>query len=137
MLPAMKASAEPAELSCRPGKTRTVRDVVVGEVWLCSGQSNMEWHVRDVTNAEQEIAGANFPLIRHFRVPHVIADKPQQDFLGAWAPASPKTVISFSAVAYFFARDLHRDLECPDRPHQHELGREDDRGVHERGSAGE
>lgn len=113
MLPAMKASAEPAELTVSAGETRTVRDVIVGEVWLCSGQSNMEWHVRDVTNAEQEIAGANLPLIRHFRAPHVIAYQPQQNLSGTWIAASPKTVISFSAVAYFFARDLHRDLNVP------------------------
>lgn len=112
-LAAMKASAEPAELKVTSGQTVTVHDVLVGEVWICSGQSNMEWHVRDVVNADQEIAGANFPLIRHFRVPHAIADTAQDDFTGTWSPASPKTVISFSAVAYFFARDLHRDLNVP------------------------
>src|SRR5437868_8265684 len=54
----MKASAEPAELKVTAGQTLTVHDILIGEVWICSGQSNMEWHVRDVVNAEQEIAGA-------------------------------------------------------------------------------
>jgi len=109
----MNASAEPADLKVSAAQSIAIHDVLVGEVWICSGQSNMEWHVRDVLNADGEIAGANFPLIRHFRVPHVIADRPQEDFTGTWAAASPKTVISFSAVAYFFARDLHRDLKVP------------------------
>lgn len=113
LLPAMPACAIPADLVVSAKETRVAHGVVVGEVWLCSGQSNMEWHVRDATNAEQEIAAATFPLIREFRVPHVIADKPQREVGGAWAEASPKTVGSFSAVAYFFARDLHRALNVP------------------------
>ena len=113
LLPAMPACAQPATLTVSAKETATVRDVLVGEVWLCSGQSNMEWHLRDATNAEQEIAGAAFPLIREFRVPHVIAETPQRDVGGTWVEASPETAGSFSAVAYFFARDLHRALNVP------------------------
>ena len=112
-LPAMKGSAEPAELVVRAEKSIVLHDVVVGEVWLCSGQSNMEWHVRDVIHAEQEIAEADFPLIRHFRTSLVVSETPLADCAGAWTPASPSTVPAFSAVAYFFARDLHRNLKVP------------------------
>ena len=113
LLPAMPACAQPADLTVSAKETATVCGVLVGEVWLCSGQSNMEWHLRDATNAEQEIAGAAFPLIREFRVPHVIAETPQREVGGTWVEASPKTAGSFSAVAYFFARDLHRALNVP------------------------
>lgn len=113
-LPSMEASAEPADLVIKSGeKTLTIKDVLVGDVWLCSGQSNMEWRVDQVKNAEQEIAAANFPLIRQFRVPKTYEEKPQDTVKGQWTPASPKSVGLFSGVAYFFARDLHETLKVP------------------------
>ena len=108
-----KASAVGAELVAAGANTVRVRDVLVGEVWLCSGQSNMAFLVRNSTNAEAEIAAADFPLIRHYKVPNVTADQPQFDVQAAWVAASPATVGSFSAVAYFFARDLHEKLRVP------------------------
>jgi sialate O-acetylesterase len=82
-------------------------------VWLCSGQSNMVWMVRNSLNPEAEIAAANFPLIRHYKVTLTAAGQPRDDVAGEWAACSPATVGSFSAVAYFFARDLHQKLRVP------------------------
>ena len=113
-LPAMEASAEPTDLVIKSGeKTLTIRDVLVGDVWLCSGQSNMEWRVDQANNAAQEIAAANFPQIRQFRVPKAYEEKAQTAVKAQWAPASPQTIGTYSAVAYFFARDLHQTLKVP------------------------
>ncbi|WP_421826619.1 sialate O-acetylesterase [Larkinella sp.] len=95
------------------GKKNTVTfdDVLVGEVWICSGQSNMEWVVKSSTNAAQEIQEANYPLIRHFKVPHDLSLSPKDDVLGGeWQPATPETVGNFTAVGYFFARELLKEL---------------------------
>ncbi|RCR65532.1 sialate O-acetylesterase [Larkinella punicea] len=95
------------------GKKNTVTfdDVLVGEVWICSGQSNMEWAVKSSTNALQEIQEANYPLIRHFKVPHDLSLSPKDDVLGGeWQPATPETVGNFTAVGYFFARELLKEL---------------------------
>jgi sialate O-acetylesterase len=96
-----------------------VRNVCVGEVWVCSGQSNMEMPVgpclwsRGVFNAAEEIASADYPLIREFAAPHVVAGKPQEDIAAQWRVCSPQTVGAFSAAAYFFARKLFQDLQVP------------------------
>jgi len=92
----------------------TFDDVLVGEVWVASGQSNMEWPMTHVANAEQEIAAANWPRIRLIDVPPVAAAKPMTSFkTSGWQPATPETVRSFSAVALFFARDLQKQLDVP------------------------
>jgi sialate O-acetylesterase len=95
----------------------TFTDVLVGEVWLCSGQSNMAWTVREkginVKNAEQEQAGANYPLIRQLKAPKSNAKAPADSFQAAWTVCSPETVGGFSGVAYFFARDLFARLNVP------------------------
>jgi sialate O-acetylesterase len=90
-----------------------VRDVLVGDVWLCSGQSNMGFVVRNAKDAEREMAAADFPQIRQFKVPTVVAERPANDVSGSWTACSPATVGNFSAVAYFFARDLHQRLHVP------------------------
>lgn len=112
----MKASAESSDLTATVGgKTTTLHDVLVGEVWVCSGQSNMEWRVDQSDNAAKEIASANYPLIRHFRVPHVMSDTPVDFFKTSetWTPTTPVTVKRYSGVAYFFARDLYENLHVP------------------------
>jgi sialate O-acetylesterase len=86
----------------------TSRDIVVGDVWLCSGQSNMEFPVAGVSHAQEEIAAAAFPLIRHFKTTNSAPDAPARDVSGKWVVCSPASVASFTAVGYFFARDLHR-----------------------------
>ncbi len=103
------------------GKTAsvTLHDIVVGEVWLCSGQSNMEFAVDDgspayrVDNAAAEVAAARYPLIRHFKVARQAAPVPMESAPGEWSPCSPQTVGRFTAVGYFFARDLFVRLGVP------------------------
>jgi sialate O-acetylesterase len=112
-LKAEKASTVPSELVASGANTVVVRDVLVGDVWLCSGQSNMAFLVKSAIDADREIAAADFPLIRQFKVPLVVAEKPADDVTGSWIACSPATVANFSAVAYFFARDLHQKLGVP------------------------
>ena len=114
----MQASAEGRELVVatvsNAGRVEhKLSDVVVGEVWLASGQSNMEWSVRNSTNAGEEIAGADFGEIRLFHVPRANAPVPQDDVKAQWSRCSPETIANFSAVAYFFGRRLHRELNLP------------------------
>ena len=87
--------------------------MAVGEVWVCSGQSNMEFTVQGAMNATEEIAGANFPLIRHFTVVKTPKAEPQDDCKGKWEVCSPQTVPGFTAVGYFFGRQLHQNLKVP------------------------
>ena len=103
---AMRVSAGQEEID--------VRDILVGDVWIASGQSNMELSVADTRNAAQEIAAANDSLIRQFKVPQSYADQPSSELAGGnWAVADREHVPSFSAVAYFFARDLRKAVHVP------------------------
>lgn len=103
----------PYELLVQGKNTVVLRDVLVGEVWVCSGQSNMQWPVEWSLNASEEIARADYPAIRLFTVPPTIAEKPLLDAGGTWRKCSPQSVASFSAVGYFFGRALHRELGVP------------------------
>ncbi|MBO0936816.1 beta galactosidase jelly roll domain-containing protein [Fibrella sp. HMF5335] len=91
----------------------TLDDVLVGEVWLCSGQSNMEWPLSAAKDGKAEAATANYPTIRQFYVPHVTATEPQSAVAGQWSVCSPQTAGKFTAVGYFFARDLQKTLNVP------------------------
>jgi len=91
----------------------TLRDILVGEVWVGSGQSNMQWPVENTNNAEAEIATADYPEIRLFYVERQVAEKPQDDCNGSWMVCTPETVPIFSAVLYYFGRDLHKELGVP------------------------
>jgi len=106
-LPARSAGG-PYELSVEGSQRITLRDVWVGEVWLASGQSNMEWKLASSLDAEREISAADWPSIRMFKVAARAAQQPEPDVEGAWAVCSPETAAEFSAVGYFFARELHR-----------------------------
>lgn len=110
----LEASSDPAELTVS-GKERVVlKNVLVGEVWFCSGQSNMEWKVEMADNATQEIAEANHPLIRLFAAPQIPANEPLQSIHGVrWVECSPATVAKFSALGYYFGRELHRKIGVP------------------------
>ena len=112
-LAAVPASAEPAELVVTGKNTVTVKDILVGEVWLASGQSNMEWPLKSAVNGEHEVAAANFPQLRLFSVLRHIAREPIDTVTGTWQPCTPESVKTVSAVAYFFARDLQRKLGVP------------------------
>jgi sialate O-acetylesterase len=119
-LDALPASSEAADLVVTGKNKIAVHDVLVGEVWLCSGQSNMEFSVRNqlspifrVADAEEEVAAANYPLIRHFKVKIAESDTPTDGLSGSWAVCSPETVSQFTAVGYFFARDIFERLHVP------------------------
>ncbi len=105
-LPPMQAGG-PHELTVAGEKnTLTLKNVMVGEVWLCSGQSNMFWEVRKAAGAEQEIPAADYPDLRLFSVTKKTAEKPLEDVRGRWSVCEPNAVANFSAVAYFFGREL-------------------------------
>jgi sialate O-acetylesterase len=93
--------------------TITLQNVLVGEVWVCSGQSNMQMSVKSSNDSEREIAAATFPQIRLLSVPQHGTQEPQSDFQGKWAVCSPETVGGFSAAAYFFGRELYQNLNVP------------------------
>ncbi|HVA51312.1 MAG TPA: sialate O-acetylesterase [Pirellulales bacterium] len=112
-LPPMPASAEPQEMTVSGTNTIKITDILVGEVWIGSGQSNMQWKVADSDKATEEIAAANYPQIRLFLVPLVPAGTPAKNVNAAWTVCTPDTVKSFSAVCYFFGRDLHKSLNVP------------------------
>jgi sialate O-acetylesterase len=103
----------PYTLTFEGANTITLSNVMVGEVWICSGQSNMAWPVARALNPEEEIAAADYPNIRLFTVARKIADKPQDDCVGTWTPCTPQTIEQFSAVGYFFGRQLHKELDVP------------------------
>jgi sialate O-acetylesterase len=110
----LQTSAVGEDLVIAGKNTITLRDVVVGEVWLCSGQSNMEWPVARSANAANEIAAANFPLIRHVRIERAVAETPTDVAkTSGWQSAAPETAGAFTAVGYFFARDLHQKIGVP------------------------
>ena len=113
-LPSMKANAKGADLVVKGSNEIKLEDVLVGEVWLCSGQSNMEWTVSRSANAKEEIANGKHPLIRHVKVPHRPSDKPENDVkTGGWQLCSPSTVANFTAVGYYFARHLQQEIKVP------------------------
>ena len=103
----------PFELNIQGNNAIRIADVLVGEVWVASGQSNMEWTVKNSNDSDREIAAAKYPQIRFFKVEHVIADAPRDDVKAAWHVVSPETIGALSAVGYFFARDLHQQLKVP------------------------
>ncbi len=110
----MPANAYPADLVVHGSNTVTLHDVLVGDVWLCSGQSNMEWPVRLSDYAATETATAHFPLIRHFKVATQMAhEQPAVSVQGSWTVCSPETAGHFTAVGFFFARDVHQALGVP------------------------
>ena len=117
-LPALEASSKSASLTIK-GKNRiTLKDIVVGEVWVCSGQSNMEMGIKVVKDAQKEIKNADYPNIRLFNVGRQTAGLPESELQGTWRRCSPETIVKegwggFSAVAYFFARHIHRELDVP------------------------
>lgn len=103
----------PFEITVAGNNTITLHNVFVGEVWVCSGQSNMQWPVSMAANAEREIVNSDYPKIRLLSVKRTVAEQPLDDTEGRWAECSPETVKSFSAVGYFFGRHLHKELDTP------------------------
>ena len=103
----------PYEMTLTGKNAINIKNILVGEVWVCSGQSNMQWSVQASNNAKEEIAEADYPKIRLFSVKRKVAETPQSDCEGNWSECSPETVPGFSAVGYFFGRELHKQLDVP------------------------
>lgn len=109
----VKASAVPAELKVQGRNALALKNVLVGEVWVCSGQSNMEMSVDRSNDAKAEIAAGNHPEIRGFVVTKGCAMEPRDAFAGAWQVCAPETVGKWSAAGYFFGRELNAKLNVP------------------------
>jgi sialate O-acetylesterase len=109
----MKASTSPKVMSIQGSSSLTYENILVGEVWLCSGQSNMGWSVGKSDDQDLESMSAKHPYLRLISVPNVGTQEPQDDFDGKWEEATPETAINFSAVGYFFGRRLHQILDIP------------------------
>lgn len=107
------AAGGPYTMTVKADTTRTFKDVLVGEVWLCSGQSNMQWSVRSANDPDLESLTAKYPNLRLITVPQVGTQEVQNDFKGEWQACTPSTVNDFSAVGYFFGRQLHQTLDVP------------------------
>lgn len=112
VLPAMEAGG-PFNMIVRGKNTIELNNIMVGEVWICSGQSNMDVPVSVVKDAEAEMTHARFPEIRFFTVAKKVRVQPQENCEGSWNICNPETVRDFSAVAYFFGRELHQKLNVP------------------------
>ncbi|MCK4750156.1 MAG: 9-O-acetylesterase, partial [Bacteroidales bacterium] len=112
-IPSMKAGG-PFEMTINGKNTVKLSNILIGDIWVCSGQSNMQWPLSKVNDADEEIKNANYSGIRIFNVPRNMAVVPQDDILdGTWEECSPESIQQFSAVGYFFGRFLHQKLKVP------------------------
>lgn len=111
-LPPMKAGG-PYDMTISGRNKIVILNVLVGEVWVCSGQSNMSMRVKDAKDAETEIAAANFPKVRMFTVTKKASGQPESECEGKWEVCDPAAAGHFSAVAYFFGRDLFQSQKVP------------------------
>ena len=103
----------PFELTVAGRNTLTFRNVLVGEVWVCSGQSNMEWSLANTQDGAKESAAADYPFIHLFTVQKKTSADPLDNVEGRWVVTTPKEAAQFSAVGYFFGRELHKRLGVP------------------------
>jgi sialate O-acetylesterase len=110
----LKANASPSVLTVKGNNEIKLENVLVGEVWICSGQSNMEWSVARCANPKEEIAKANHPKIRLFDVPgHTVHPLPQREGKGEWKVCSSQSVAGFSATGYYFGRRIQQASGVP------------------------
>ena len=113
VLPAIKTAGGPHEMTVKGKNEIKVGNILIGEVWAGSGQSNMQWAVNQSANAQAEIAAAKFPKIRLFVIPLVPAGTPSDQVFARWVECTPETVAGSSAVLYFFGREIHQKLDTP------------------------
>lgn len=90
-----------------------INDILFGEVWLCSGQSNMQWSLYNSFDSDLELLSANYPQIRLLSIPHYGSQKAQNDFEGHWQAVRPESAKQFSAIGYYFGKTLHKSLNVP------------------------
>ena len=111
------AAGGPYKLKVQGTNIINFKNILIGDVWVCSGQSNMEMTIAgwgQINNYEQEIAAANYPMIRHFEVPRTVAASPQEDIsAGEWKICNPDNAGSFTAAGYFFAREIFKETGVP------------------------
>jgi sialate O-acetylesterase len=112
-LPAAEANAQPQTLTIRADETVTFNDVLVGEVWVCSGQSNMQWSVNLSNDPDLEKLAAKYPQLRMINFPQIGSQEPILTHDRRWQVCTPENVGGFSAVGYFFGRQLHQTLDIP------------------------
>ena len=112
-LPAQKADGKTRSITIKGNNSIELEDILIGEVWIGSGQSNMEWRLSSTNGAKEAIAAADHPQIRLFHVPRVQTKTPSEDVKATWKVCEPAAVPSFSAVLYFFGKRLHADLDVP------------------------
>jgi len=112
-LAAMKTSAKGAVMTVSGKNKIQFENILIGEVWICSGQSNMQWSLNRSTNGKKAIAEANYPQIRLLGVKRATSAEPLKDITGQWQVCSPETVGGFSGVGYFFGLNLHKELKIP------------------------
>ena len=112
-LPPLKVGSGPHQLVIEGSNRIEINDILIGEVWVCSGQSNMAFAVSSANDPDLESLSANFPNVRIISVPQVGSQTPLDNFQGKWETVTPETVKSFSAVGYFFGRQLHQTLNVP------------------------
>ena len=111
-LPAQAANAKPQELTIKGKNTVTIKDVLVGDVWICSGQSNMEWNLGSC-NAPEDVAAADHPWLRRIKFQHVSLAKPSMQVPGSWENCTPQSAGGFTAVGYYFANRIHKEAGVP------------------------
>ncbi len=110
---ALPKAGGPFNMVIQADEAVTVSDLLVGDVWVGSGQSNMEFAMKTSSDADKEIPAADFPKIRLFKLDHVASFTPQEDAQGSWSLCTPASVADFSAVAYHFGKELHQALKVP------------------------
>jgi len=109
----LKESPEPQSMTISGSNTLTLTNLLVGEVWLCSGQSNMEWALARSVGGAEAIANSSNPLLRMCRVPHNVQPTPQSEVKAKWEECNPTTAKSFSAIPYWFGSKLQKELGVP------------------------
>jgi sialate O-acetylesterase len=106
-------SGGPYDMTVAGKNNLTVHNVAIGEVWVCAGESNMEFKTVAARNSQEEMADADLPMTRVFTVSHTAAGQPASDCQGSWVVCDPDSVKDFSAIAFFFARELNRGMRTP------------------------
>ena len=110
----MKAEGAPLNMTIRGNNEIVLKNILIGDVWICSGQSNMQMKVSESNNAEKEIEKANYPNIRLFNVPKTVSNVPMESMPNAsWKICTPETIKDFSAVGYFFGSGLQKEIDVP------------------------